>query len=267
MIGSSETIAALTLEEARRFHARWYGPDDVTVVVAGNLDPEMVRAVAARTFGAVEARSLPPRSGRGVPEVEPGRFDLTVTDAQVKRRTVRYARLVRIPEQTGNERYARLLLADFLASRLAGSPNDVLVEGQGVTDGVGAGVTRLLPGLYAVQLSAEPTPETTPEQLADAMRSYLDALAGRGPFDAAILERLKRRFAADAATAGLSGERVMNRVVEWVANGDPYDSLADVPRRVAAVTPDDVSHLLTLLQGPGRELVGILLPEPNAERR
>ena len=30
----------------------------------------------------------------------------------------------------------------------------------------------------------------------------------------------------------------MNRVVDWVANGDPYDSLADFPLRVAATTPE-----------------------------
>ncbi len=60
----------------------------------------------------------------------------------MKRRTVRYTKLVRLPEETVNIRSARLLLADYLASRLAGSPNDVLVESQSVTDGIGAGVTR-----------------------------------------------------------------------------------------------------------------------------
>ena len=72
------------------------------------------------------------------------------------------------------------------------------------------------------------------------MRSYLDGLASRGSFDTTTLERLKRRFAADVAMANLSGERIMNRVVDWVANGDPYDSLADFPLRVAAVSADDV---------------------------
>ena len=266
VIGSPETIAALTLEQAQRFHASWYRPDNITVVVAGNLDPEEVRAVTARTFGTLESRSSP-RPGREVPEIEPTRSSLALTDAQVKRRTVRYTKLVRIPEETRNIRNARMLLADFLASRLAGSPNDVLVEGRSVTDRVGAGVIRHLPGLYEIWLSAEPTPDTGSEQLAEAMRSYLDGLASRGSFDTATLERLKRRFAADVATTNQSGEQISNRVVEWVANGDPYDSLADYPQRVAAVSADDVTHLLTLLAGPGREVTGILLPETTVDRR
>jgi predicted Zn-dependent peptidase len=202
-----------------------------------------------------------------VPEIKPENLSLTVSDAQVKRPTVRYTKLVRVSEETGNTRNARLLLANFLTSQLAGSPNDVLVERQSVTDGVGAGVIRLLPGLYRVWLSAEPTPETSPEQLAEAMRSYLNGLASRGTFDPATLERLKRRFAGDVTMINLSGERMMNRVVDWVANGDPYDSLANFPSRVAAVTASDVTRLLAALAGPGRELTGILLPEPNANQR
>jgi predicted Zn-dependent peptidase len=165
-----------------------------------------------------------------------------------------------VPEENDGLRSARMLLATFLASQLAGSPHDVLVEQQGVTDGITAGVTRQLPGLYRVNLSAEPTPDTSPQQLADAMRRYVDEWAGRR-FDPAILERLKRRFAADHALASLSGERVMNRVVSWVANGEAYDRLAVLPQHIAETTEEDATRLLAAFAGPGRELTGFLLPE------
>jgi hypothetical protein len=99
------------------------------------------------------------------------------------------------------------------------------------------------------------------------MRSYFNGLASHGSFDPATLDRLKRRFAADVTMINLSGERMMSRVVDWVANGDPYHSLADFPSRVAAVIPSDVTRLLAALAGPGRELTGILLPETNANQR
>jgi len=266
VIGSPETIQALTVEEAQHFHARWYVANNATVVVAGNLDPEAVRTLAARTFGVVEPRSLPPRPGRAVPEIELGHLSLVMNDAQVKRRIVRYTKLVRVPEEVEDLLSAGLLLANFLSSQLAGSPNDVLVEQLGLTDGIAAGVTRHLPGLYRVWLSAEPIPETSPDELAGAMRRYLDGLTGRG-FDPTTLERLKRRFAADVAMANLSGERIMGRVVNWIANGDPYDDIAGFPLRVAATTPGDMARLLTALAGTGRELTGFLLPETNTDRR
>lgn len=266
VIGAPKTIAALTLEEARQFHARWYAPNNTTVIVAGNLDPEAVRAMAARTFGAIEPRPLPLRRGWEAPNIGPEHLNLVVKDAQVKRRSVRYAKLVRVDE-TESLRSARRLLAAFLTSQLAGSPHDTLVEQQGVTDGVAAGAVRHLPGLYRVWLSAEPNPDTNPEQLAEALRRYLKDLVLRGGPDASILERLKRRFATDTVAASLSGERVMGRVVDWVANGEPYDSLAELPHRVAVTARDDVVHLLTALAGPGRELTGFLLPEAGIERQ
>jgi predicted Zn-dependent peptidase len=158
-----------------------------------------------------------------------------------------------------------LLLNGFLSSQFAGSPNDVLVEQQGLTDGISAGVTRLLPGLYRIGLSAEPTPETDPDDLARAMRRYLDDMITKGELEPSTLERLKRRSAADWATTSQSGERTMGRAVQWVANGDPYDTLADMPGHVAATTQDDVARLLTLLAGPGRELTGMLLPEARQD--
>lgn len=266
VIGAPKTIAALTLEEARQFHARWYAPNNTTVIVAGNLDSEAVRAMAARTFGATEPRLLPLRRGWEAPNIGPEHLNLVVKDAQVKRRSVRYAKLVRVDE-TESLRSARRLLAAFLTSQLAGSPHDTLVEQQGVTDGVAAGAVRHLPGLYRVWLSAEPNPDTNPEQLAEALRRYLNDLVARGGPDASILERLKRRFATDTVAASLSGERVMGRVIDWVANGEPYDSLAELPHRIAVTTPDDVVHLLTALAGPGRELTGFLLPEAGIERQ
>ncbi len=267
VIGSPETIEAFTLEEARRFHARWYAPNNVTVVVAGNLDPEAVRAAAARTFGALEARPLPARSGRETPRVEPEHRTLRVEDAQVTRRSVRYAKLVRISEETERSRGAQLLLSTFLASQLAGSPHDVLVEQKGLTDGMAAGISRYLPGLYQVWLSAEPTPETSPEQLAEALRGYLGDLVRRGGPGSATLERLQRRYAADLVATSWSGERMMGRVVDWVAGGDPYDALAAFPVQVAATTGDDITRLLRELTGLGREVTGFLLPSPRQQGR
>jgi zinc protease len=267
VIGAPETIEAFTLEEAQRFHTRWYAPNNVTVVIAGNLDPEAVRAAAARTFGALEPRSLPLRSGREVPQIEPQHLTLRVDDAQMTRRSVRYAKLVRLPEETERSRSARLLLSNFLASQLADSPHDVLVEHQGVTDGIAAGVTRHLPGLYQIWLSAEPTPETSPEQLAGAMRGYLEDLVARGGPGLATLERLKRRFAADLTGISWSGERMMGRVVDWVSGGDPYDRLSAFPLEVAATTPDDVTQLLAHLTGSGREVTGFLLPKAAQQGR
>src|SRR5207342_1867127 len=98
-------------------------------------------------------------------------------------------------------------------------------------------------------------------------RRYVNELTGRGGFDPTTLERLKRRFVAEVAMSNLSGERIMDRVVDWVANNGPYDGLSEFLLRVNATTPSDMTRLLTVLASPGREITGLLLPEMSTGRR
>jgi len=44
VIGSLEDLDAATLEDVKEFHARWYGPNNATLVVAGDIDVEQTKA-------------------------------------------------------------------------------------------------------------------------------------------------------------------------------------------------------------------------------
>ena len=59
VIGSLADLDAATLEDAREFHARWYGPGNATLVVAGALDVEQTKAWIEKYFGEVPAREIP----------------------------------------------------------------------------------------------------------------------------------------------------------------------------------------------------------------
>lgn len=54
---SQESQAALTLSNARWFFARYYRPERVRLVVAGQFDPAVALALAERWFGALTARA------------------------------------------------------------------------------------------------------------------------------------------------------------------------------------------------------------------
>ncbi|HSG48504.1 MAG TPA: pitrilysin family protein [Longimicrobiales bacterium] len=59
VIGSLEDLEAATLEDARDFHRKWYGPNNATLVIAGNIDPEQTRAWVEKYFGEIPSRELP----------------------------------------------------------------------------------------------------------------------------------------------------------------------------------------------------------------
>ncbi|MDT8340009.1 MAG: pitrilysin family protein [Longimicrobiales bacterium] len=59
VIGSLADLDAATLEDARDFHRQWYGPNNATLVVAGDIDPEQTRAWVEKYFGEIPARPMP----------------------------------------------------------------------------------------------------------------------------------------------------------------------------------------------------------------
>ena len=59
VIGSLADLDAATLADAKEFHARWYGPNNATLVVAGDIDTEQTRAWIQKYFGEIPAREAP----------------------------------------------------------------------------------------------------------------------------------------------------------------------------------------------------------------
>lgn len=73
-IGTYEVISTFTREQIMRFYQDWYRPDLQTVVVVGDLDPEITLAMLTRHFGPIPARENPrPREIFGVPSHEESR--------------------------------------------------------------------------------------------------------------------------------------------------------------------------------------------------
>jgi len=53
-IGFVDDLDAASFEDLRNFFLRWYGPNNATVVVAGDVNPEEVKAMVAKYFGGIQ---------------------------------------------------------------------------------------------------------------------------------------------------------------------------------------------------------------------
>lgn len=60
VIGSLEDLDAATLDDVKDFHERWYGPNNATLVVAGDIDVAQTKAWIERYFGEIPRRDTPP---------------------------------------------------------------------------------------------------------------------------------------------------------------------------------------------------------------
>ena len=74
VIGSLEDLQAATIDDVKEFYRKWYGPNNATMVIAGDIDPDEVLERVKYYFGEIPARA----------EVEPfeprpGELDATVS--------------------------------------------------------------------------------------------------------------------------------------------------------------------------------------------
>lgn len=61
VIGYRETIEALTRERVVNFYRRWYHPNNMTLVIVGDLDPDAAREDVVRHLGSAARAELPGR--------------------------------------------------------------------------------------------------------------------------------------------------------------------------------------------------------------
>jgi zinc protease len=79
VIGSHEDLQAATVDDVKSFFARWYVPGNVSLVVAGDIDPTKVTAEIDRLYGWMPKAELPPEPPVATPALK-GVVRETLTD-------------------------------------------------------------------------------------------------------------------------------------------------------------------------------------------
>ena len=125
VIGSLQDLEGATLADVKAFHDRWYGPNNATLVVAGDIDVERTKAWIEKYFGEIPAVDTPET-------VEPGPVSLTG-----QTRLFHEDNFARLPHLTlawpsvpmyHPDSYPLSLLTDLLSQGKAAPLYQVLVE-------------------------------------------------------------------------------------------------------------------------------------------
>lgn len=264
-IGTAEEIDKFTLAAARDLHRSWYAINNVYFIIRGDIDPADLKDLADKALAGLSPRELPKRATLQRPAALVERHDLVNQHPQIKRAGVYYKKLIHLDEQDRDtNRAARLLLGNFLTSKLPGSPHAVLVDERKLAaDRPFSFIERVAPGAFRLTMGADVAPGVKPEDLREAMATYVEGLAKSGRASAE-LDRLKQRFAADRATGDTDPIRAYNRFVTWIAGNLPPSGHVGWPARVAAVTIADVTALTAGFSGPGKIVTGIMRPAASA---
>ncbi|NJL02118.1 MAG: insulinase family protein [Spirulinaceae cyanobacterium RM2_2_10] len=239
VLGTEETVAALSVEQMRDFHARWYQPSRMTAVVVGNLPVEaMVATVATACEQALPERLVPP--GYSKPLTPEPLLTAIARDEAIdpQLQQARAIALWRVPGLVDREEaYALDVLAAVLGrGRLSRLYRD-LREERRLVQAIGAtNMTHRWQGVFyiAAQLPAENLPRVE-QAIADHLRRCQDE-----PVAAADLDRICTQVANHFI---FSNERPGDRANIY---GYYQSQLGDIapalnyPERIRAVTAADV---------------------------
>jgi zinc protease len=118
IIGWRHEMEGLTLEDAKAFYHRYYAPNNAILIVAGDVEPEEVRAMAETHFGPIPANPDLPARARPSEPPQLSERRLSYADPRVAQPYV--IRTYLAPERdAGDQREAAALL--LLAEVLGGS--------------------------------------------------------------------------------------------------------------------------------------------------
>lgn len=254
-------LQAATLADVKAFHQTYYTPQGGAFVVAGDVTPAQVKALASQAFGDWQGRDPGTLAVAPLPQRPASRQVVTIPD---KSNVVLCVGNV-CPVTSHSPDYAavtvmnRILGGDTLTARLGRQIRDV----EGLTYGIYSAVqATAFPGYYQVNLNVNPG--NVDAALASVNRELRRFVAGGVTDDElaaakqAITGILPVRLATNGGVAGA--------LTTLIDQGLPPDWYQRYPSAVMAVTKADVARvaktlidpdkLVTVIAGPYAETVG-----------
>lgn len=241
IIGWRQEMEQLSRQDALDFYKANYAPNNAIVVVAGDVTPDQVKALAEQNYGPLAPSDNVTRKARPQEPPQLAERRLVMTDDRVSQPSLSRSYLA--PERDpGDQRQAAALtiLAEYLGGNATTSllarklqfETPVAVYTGAAYDGTAVDDTSF--GLYAV-----PLPGTSLQDLESALDKVLADFLAQG-IDAQDFARIKTQIRADQIYARDSARGLAQDYGESLAVGLTLQDVQDWPDILQSITPDEV---------------------------
>jgi len=238
VIGSLADLDAATLDDVKEFLGRWYGPNNATLLVAGDIDVEQTRAWIEKYFGEIPAVESPERADPPA---------VSLTESKLLYHEDNFANLPQLAmawptvPQYHADSYALDVLAEILSDGKRSPFYQVVVEKEGLAPAVGMGNgSSELAGRFILQIRA--FPDTDLDAVQEAVDGSFARFEEQG-IQELDLQRVKAGFET-AFYGGLSSVlgKAFSLAQYSMFAGDPGYVSEDLERTLA-VTAGDVQRV------------------------
>ena len=261
VVGWMSEVAKLTRDDAVAFYKAHYTPANAVLVVAGDVEPEQVKAMAGKYYGVLKNTFTPVARQRTVEPDPIAERRVTMVDQRAASPTIQRSYLApSYATANGREALALDLLADILGGGTQSRLYKGLVVEQKISAYAGAWYTgdQLDSGTFGVY--GAPNPGVEVGQVEAAIDAILADIVKNGVTQKE-LDRVRNQAIAERVYT-LDDQATLARMAGVaLATGLSARSIFDRDIDIEKVTVADIKQAAEKFLALKRSVTGILLPE------
>ena len=197
VIGWMNDLVNMKAADARDWYRSWYAPNNATVVISGDVDPQQIYKMVQKYYGSAIAHELPVRK----PQVEPPQKGIKQVLVKAAADNAQLAMAWKVPRlEPGKlddpEPYALELLTAVLDGYDNARLNRLLVKQEKVVNDVGVSYDMVSRGPELFLIGATLAKGKTVDQAQASIRKALDDLKQKGILESE-LKRIKVRILSE----------------------------------------------------------------------
>lgn len=261
IIGWRHEMEALDQTKARAFYDRFYTPNNAILVVAGDVQPEEVYALADKYYGVLKPNADLPERTRAMEPPQTAERRMLFRDARVAQPYIMRSYLAPERDTKAQETAAALTI---LAEALGGGTTSVLTEELQFKSAKAVFTGAFYGGMSLDQTTFNfvvvPSQKVSLQAAEDALDATLTAFMDRG-IDPDQLRRIKRQLLASEIYARDNVEGLANLYGRALTQGLSLEDVQAWPDVLQATTADNVMAAARRLLDKRRSVTGWLMGE------
>ncbi|MGX5829306.1 M16 family metallopeptidase [Mesorhizobium sp. 43Arga] len=265
VIGWMQEMEQLNRTDAVAFYNKYYRPNNAVLIVAGDVEPETVKALAEKTYGKVARGPDLPSRVRPVEPEQNTRRTVTLADARVS--VPSFSTQWVVPSYhtaKPGEAEALDLLADILGGGNRSRLYQALVVNQGVASNAGADLEGIMLNDTNFTVYGAPRGKAKLADVEAAVQAEVARIASDGvtPDE---LQKAKDRFVRSLILARDSLDGMAQIYGSILATGGNVEDVQQMLDRIRKVTADEIKAVAERYLVPARSTTGYLMPQPKTE--
>lgn len=261
IIGWMQDLEAMQVEDLQAWYDYWYAPNNATLVVVGDVDPEQVLALAKQHFGPIPARKQPQIK----PQREVEHLGLRRIAVQAPAQLPHLIMGYKVPSVSTAkedwEPYALEVLAYVLDGGNSARFSSNLIRGEEIASGLSAGYDPYgrLDELFTI--NGTPAQGHSVSLLESAIRNELEKVQ-KEPVSKEELERVKAQVMAAKVYEKDSIFYQAMQMGQLETVGLDWKLMDEYVNRIRKVTPEQVMKVARKYFSDDRLTVAELKPQP-----